>query len=137
MRTRKITASSMREPRTKAEQLAARDLAIELMTELLTESPRTVSDLVDQVGGLRPTISNYLQHMRRNLRTAMVVSEPGIKPALWGLGVDPALAEVDARIDDAFAERRGIAPAKQVGMWRCPMVAAIFGPAKNNQQEVV
>ena len=52
------------------------------------------------------------------------------KRELWELGEDPTLPSPDELLDQSFAQRRSAVPARQVGMWRDYLVAALFGPAQ-------
>lgn len=116
--------------RPKEEQLAARAAAVAKVIELLQEGPKTVGELLAVVGGLRPTFSNYLNHMHKTLRVIRMTGQYRNRGEIWMLGADPALPNPDDELDDLIAPKRGIHPARQIGMRRDPLVAALFGPAQ-------
>jgi len=113
----------------KTAQCAARDAVVAKVTELLQEGPKTVAEMYPHVVCLRPTFSNYLAHMHKKLRLIHMTGAYRNRAELWAWGPDPKLASVDDEIDQAFAVRRGVGPARQIGMRRDVLVAALFGPA--------
>ena len=115
--------------RPKEEQLAARAAAVAGVLELLKEGPKTAAEMFAVIGGLRPTFSNYLNHMHKTLRQIRMTGQYRNRGELWELGADPALPELDDELDQLIAPKRGIHPARQLGMRRDPLVAALFGPA--------
>ncbi|QOY96368.1 hypothetical protein IM543_11410 [Massilia sp. UMI-21] len=117
------------------EQIAARDTAIETYEARLQDGPKPVGDLFEGLPGNRATLRTYLTHMHVNLRMIRVVSEPGIRPALWALGADPALPSHDPGLDEMIAPKRGIHKAVQIGIPRDPLIAALFGPANQEHKE--
>lgn len=123
------------EPRTKEQQIAARAEAIRKIHELLKDAPATIGEMYQVVDGLRPTIVGYLRYMHKSLRTVRPTSETRGRSTLWELGADPTLPTPDEEIDSIFATRRGSGPAKQIGMKRDPLIAALFGPANQEHKE--
>lgn len=115
--------------RPKEEQLAARAAAVAKVVELLRERPMTAGELLAVVGGLRPTFSNYLNHMHKTLRLIRMTGEYRNRGEIWALGADPTLPDLDDELDTLIAPKRGVHPARQLGMRRDPLVAALFGPA--------
>lgn len=113
--------------RPKEEQLAARAAAVATFLEMLKEGLKTAADLFAVVGGKRPTVSNYLAHMHKNMRVIRMTGQYRDRAELWTLGADPALPAPDDELDHIFAVKRGIGPARQIGMRRDPLVAALFG----------
>jgi hypothetical protein len=117
------------------EQIAARDAAIEMFEARLKDGPKPVGDLFEGMPGNRATLRTYLTFMHLNLRAVRIVSEPGIRPALWALGADPSLPTEDEALDRLIAPKRGIRKAVQIGIPRDPLVAALFGPANQEHKE--
>lgn len=115
--------------RTKEQQLAARAVAIENMEELMKAGPKTIADLLQVADGQRATIVGYLRYMHMTRRTVRPTNATRGRSTLWELGADPSLPTADEKLDRLFAARRGSGPAKQIGMPRDPLVAALFGPA--------
>lgn len=115
--------------RPKEEQLAARAAAVAKVLELLQDGPKTAAELLAEVDGLRPTFSNWLNHMHKKLRLIRMTGEYRNRGELWELGADPAVPDPDDELDALIAPKRGVHPAKQIGMFRDPLVAALFGPA--------
>lgn len=73
----------------------------------------------------------YLAYMRDTLRQIHNERTPNRRDMhLWVLGEDPELPNSDAALDKAFAPKRYISPARQIGMIRDSLIAAFFGPAE-------
>lgn len=115
---------------TKEQQQAARAAAIAKITELLGTGPMTSGDILRIVGGNRSTLMSQMQYMHETLRRIRKTGESRNYGALWELGADEKLPSLDDQLDQIIAPKRGIGPAKQIGMWRDYMVAALFGPAR-------
>jgi hypothetical protein len=83
---------------------------------------------------LRPElVASYLRHLHLEEREIRQYQErPGFSVVLWRLGADPALASKGATPlgDDESDVKRTVVPARQMGMQRDPMVAAMFGLAR-------
>jgi len=116
--------------RPKAEQQAARAEAFAKVLELLQEGPKTSSEMYEVIGGARSTLPNYLRHMHQKLRVIRMTGEYRNRAELWELGADPALPDPEDDLDSLIAPKRGVHPARQLGMRRDPLVAALFGPAQ-------
>ena len=115
---------------TKEQQQAARAAAIDTIVEQLQHGPKTAGELLDVVGCLRATLSNYLNHMHKTLRLIHMTGTYRNRGELWALGADTKLPSHDEALDQLFEVRRGTSPARQIGMRRDPMVAALFGSAR-------
>ena len=113
----------------KVAQQAARAEAVAKITESLAEGPKTMAELLDVVKCLRPTMANYMRYMHKKLRVIHMTGAYRNRGELWALGEDKTLPTSDEQLDSLFAVKRGCAPARQMGMWRDPLVAALFGPA--------
>jgi hypothetical protein len=116
--------------RSKEEQQAARAAVVAKVTELLQSGPKTAAEMYPEVVCLRPTFSNYLNHMHKSLRLIHMTGTYRNRGELWAWGADTALPTRDDEIDHVFAVKRGTAPARQIGMHRDLLVAALFGPAQ-------
>jgi len=123
------------QPRTKEQQLAARADAVAKMEALLMEGRKTAHELFDGCEGIRATLANYLRYMHKDRRTVRPSGEKEGSWILWELGTDPALPTPDEALDEYFAPKRGIGPARQLGMHRDPLIAAFFGPAPTNNNQ--
>ncbi|WP_288379797.1 hypothetical protein [uncultured Massilia sp.] len=116
-------------PRTKEQQLAARADAVAKMQAMLEKGPMTAGALFNACEGLRATLKGYLNYMHKTLRTVRPSGKKDGPWILWELGADPALPTPDEVLDEYFAPKRGIGPARQLGMRRDPLIAALFGSA--------
>lgn len=114
----------------KAAQQAARDAVVAKVTELLQAGPKTAAEMYPGMECLRPTFSNYLNYMHKRLRVIRMTGEFRNRGELWELGADPAVPSQDDQLDALFAVRQGVGPARQIGMRRDALVAALFGPAR-------
>lgn len=116
--------------RSKEVQLAARADAMKKITDALEHGPKTAGDLFVIAGCLRPTLSSYMAYMHKTLRVIRKTEEVRERDQRWELGADPYLPTQDEELDRLFAVKRGTAPARQLGMPRDHLVAALFGPAR-------
>lgn len=118
----------------KQEQMAARAASMARVKELLAAQPMTAAELaralVNELKIVQPTALGYLRHMHKAERSIRPTGETRGRAELWTLGTDPTLADPDEVLDRMFAAKRATVPACQVGMWRDPLVAAMFGPAQ-------
>ncbi len=116
--------------RSKEEQQTARAAVVAKVTELLQEGPKTASEMFSGVDCLRSTFSNYLNHMHKTLRLIHMTGTYRNRGEVWALGPDTSLPPVDDELDHICAPKRGIYPARQIGMHRDALVTALFGPAR-------
>lgn len=114
----------------KVAQQAARAEAVAKITESLAEGPKTMAELLDVVKCLRPTMANYMRYMHKTLRVIHMTGAYRNRGELWALGADTTLPTPDEQLDRIFEPKRGRGPACQIGMWRDPLVVALFGPAR-------
>jgi hypothetical protein len=112
----------------RADKIAQRAAAIARVLDLLAEAPRTALELSVILDVHQSTVFSYLHHMERELRTARKSGKRRGTRELWELGADPLLPVKDAPRDVGHTPRNGTVPARQCGMWRDPLVAALFGP---------
>lgn len=97
---------------------------------LLEAGPMSAADISDAVGIRHSTGQCYLRFMRTHLRTARKTEQlTKYGRCNWELGADPTVPTADEALDAAFAPRRRMPPAKQIGFERDPLIAALFGPA--------
>lgn len=115
------------------QQEQARAEAIQKMEDMLREKQCTSPEMAKATRVEKNTLNGYLRYMQKTLRKVRIATPPGIRPALWELGADPSLPSEDEVLDRLIAPKRGIHKAVQIGIPRDPLVAALFGPA--NQQE--
>lgn len=102
---------------------AARDHAIERIRELLMLGPASRATICEAIGLNENTCSMYLGYMRKELRLIRVSERKSFVKALeWELGEDPSLPPEDSPTQSSV-------PARQLGIARDPLVAALFGPA--------
>jgi hypothetical protein len=116
----------------RADKIAQRAAAIERVAELLAQKPRTALELSFILDVHQSTVFSYLHHMERELRTARKSGRFNGSRELWELGVDPLLPEKPEPRNLGTTPQRGTVPARQCGMWRDPLVAALFGPARSD-----
>lgn len=116
------------------EQLATRAASVARIKELLAVEPRTAAELsqvlASELQVTRTTVFGYLRHMHKTERSIRLAGETRGRAELWELGADPALPAPDEALDRSFARKCATVPARQVGMEREPLVAALFGPAR-------
>jgi len=113
----------------RAQQQTMRAQAMALARDALKVAPLTTHELFDAIGVTRSTGFTYLRtlakageaHMTDQRRNGM---------ALWAAGPDPKMDATDDAVDAAMELKRYVAQAQQMGMWRDPLVAALFGPAR-------
>lgn len=113
-----------------AERLAYRAEMCIRIGKLLKRGPLTAPEIANIIGVLPTTAQSYLRYMASNLRTVrktQVVAKYG--RCKWELGEDPTLPTPDEMLDQAIAPRQKLSPARQLGMPRDPLIAALFGPA--------
>lgn len=115
---------------TNKEQAELREQRIEAITKLLAAGPKSALELSATLIINRSTMGTLLLSMEKTLRTARRSGERRGAQVLWELGENP---EVEDEIDQAIAPKRPIVPARQVGMWRDGLVAALFGPGQGAQ----
>lgn len=113
-----------------AARRALRVESIERIRVLLADGPLSTTE-ARQALGLSPSSAYaFLQHMASNLREVRKSTMKDVKGRdLWELGEDLTLASSDQVLDAKFAQRRITVPARQMGMPRDHLVAALFGPA--------
>jgi len=118
------------------EQQAARAAGVARVKELLAHQPMTgpqlASVLLEELKVVQSTVLGYLRHMQKSERSIRPAGGMRGRAELWTLGADPALPDPDEVLDRMFAAKRATVPACQVGMWRDPLVAAMFGPAQGS-----
>jgi hypothetical protein len=71
--------------RSKEERQAARAAAVATIAEQLQDGLKTASELLEVVGCLRPTLSNYLRHMHQQLRLIHMTGTYRNRRELWAL----------------------------------------------------
>lgn len=112
-----------------AHRTAAREAAMSNMRELLGRKAMTTLELFKALGLNRSTGFAYLRKLHRQ-GVVHMLDEKRDGLVLWALGADSKLADSDDEIDAAMELKRYVAQASQIGMWRDPLVAALFGPAR-------
>jgi hypothetical protein len=97
--------------------------------QLMAERGLVTRELICDELGLNPnTASAYLRHMHKDLRMIQRLQErKGISRVQWKLGEDFALVAMDDEIERGAKQHT--VPARQIGMCRDSLVAALFGPA--------
>jgi hypothetical protein len=109
-----------------AEKVRIRDEAIDKIRPLLAEKRMCVADIASHLGLAEGTTYGYLRFMAElgEARRSGEIDEGNRH--LWELGRE----EFDGEDPDPQRHGAWIAPARQMGMWRDPLVAALFGPAR-------
>lgn len=126
------TVCGRRAGTSKEQEQAARAAAMAAILDALADGPKTTHELLEIVGAAKGTLAKYLHDMRYTHQTIRFSGERKGRSELWTLGADPSLPDPDERLDKLFAQKRRFRPAKQIGMRRDPLVAALFGPATRN-----
>lgn len=116
------------------EKIAARNKAMEGILDLLSkEGKKPVSFISQKLGLKQSTAHKYLLDMMRNQRNIRRSGElDDHKRVLWEIGEDPALPSPEDFLEMQFAPNQKYCIAVQVGIKRDPLVAALFGPAKES-----
>jgi hypothetical protein len=112
----------------RAQQQAGRARALDLARDLLKAAPMTTHQLFEALGTTRSTGFSYLRKLASD-GEAHMTDQRHNGMALWTAGPDPKMDATDDAVDAAMELKRYVAQASQVGMWRDPLVAALFGPA--------
>jgi hypothetical protein len=108
-----------------AEKVSRRDAAIEHITEMLAKKPRTVIDLAAELSIPWNTVYGYMRFMQE-VGDAHQTGKFADRREFWAAGAGGlAVGSADDSVRGAW-----IVPARQMGMPRDPLVAALFGPAQ-------
>ena len=111
-----------------AHRTAAREAALSKALELFAHGPMTTVEMIAALGVNRSTGFAYLRKLRADGKVCLTDDKrDGL--GLYAQGAEPSLTCLDEEVDAAMALKRFVAQASQVGMWRDPLVAALFGPA--------
>ena len=114
----------------RAEKKRRRAEAVEKITVLLAQRRMCAAEIADELQLVKGTAFAYLRFMASDLRVARKAgAQDDQGRELWELGEDPtlpSLEEVDAAAD---APSRRMVPARQIGLVRDSLIAALFGPA--------
>lgn len=111
-----------------AEKLSRRDAAIERIAELLAEKQRTVIDLAAELSIPWNTVYGYMRFMQEVGDAHQTGYFDSKRREFWAAG--RAKPGGEANVPDECVQRAWIVPARQMGMLRDPLVAALFGPAQ-------
>lgn len=114
-----------------AHRTAAREAALSKALELFAQGPMTTVEMIAALGVNRSTGFAYLRKLRADGKVCRTEEMRG-GLTLYALGAEPSPDDTDEEVDAAMALKRFVAQASQVGMWRDPLVAALFGPATTN-----
>lgn len=101
-----------------------RDRYVPLIRAILERGPEARGDIATELGLNPNTLTIYLRYMHQTLGEIRRGPIAGNNSFRWELGEDPALCY---RIEKG--DQRTV-PARQVGMWRDSLVAALFGPGQ-------
>lgn len=110
-----------------AEKVSRRDAAIERIGEMLAEKPRTVIEMAADLSIPWNTVYGYMRFMQEVGDAHQTGEFDGGRREFWAAG-RANQGEVLETLD-ANPRRAWIVPARQMGMPRDPLVAALFGPA--------
>ena len=109
------------------DQVARRATAIEKIRELLAEKPMSNMDLAVALGIPPRTVYGYLNYLQAVDEAYQLDAPDSRGRKVWVL--DDEQESVDAAVAQ-HAQRAWIVPARQLGMPRDPLVAALFGPTQ-------
>ncbi len=99
------------------EMARQRDDRLAQLLELLAERRMTGPDLAEALGVSRPTAHEYLRRLEATGEARRSKERDACGRELWMLGRE-----------NEFESPATIVPARQIGMWRDALVAALFGP---------
>lgn len=108
--------------------IARREDSIQQIRDALTEGAMTVGDIAERFGAPEGTIYGHMVHMEKQGTAHRTGRRDSRRRVLWAVGPKPAASPAAEQEEAMFGSRT--VPARQVGMWRDYMVAALFGPAQ-------
>lgn len=111
------------------EQVARREAAIQKIRDVLTKRPMTAIELAVYIDLPTRTVYGYLARLQ-DLGEAYCMDgtdERGRKT--WAMDDEAQKIAAD-RAAHEHSKRAWVVPARQMGMPRDPLVAALFGPAR-------
>lgn len=111
-----------------SDQVALRSAAIEEVRALLKDKPQSCFDLSAALGIPSSTIYSYLATLQDMGEVYQMEALDDRGRKTWALD-DDAKQVATGRAQAEHSRRAWIVPARQVGMQRDPLVAALFGPA--------
>jgi hypothetical protein len=111
-----------------ADQVARRAEALEKIRKLLPERPMSNLELAVKLNLPARTVYGYLCHLQDMGEAYQMDGADSRGRKTWA--IDDAQKAAADRAADEHAKRAWIVPARQMGMPRDPLVAALFGPAK-------
>lgn len=112
------------------EKLELREQAVRQIIVMLEQKPVTPVDVAEALGLHKATAYAHLRYMAENRQARRSGKYDESRRELWALGEE--LPPPDEVLDDCIAPKRPIVPARQVGMWRDGLVAALFGQAQGS-----
>lgn len=112
-----------------ADQVARRAEAIEKIRKLLPERPMTNLELAVRLNIPARTVYGYLCHLQDLGEAYQMNATDSRGRKTWAMD-DDAQQVAAGRAAAEHAQRAVIVPARQVGMPRDGLVAALFGPAR-------
>jgi hypothetical protein len=110
------------------EQAARREAAIQKIRDLLAERPMTNMELAVRLDVPPRTAYGYLCHLQDMGEVYQMDGTDSRGRKTWTM--DDAKKVNSTRAMDEHSKRAWIVPARQMGMPRDPLVAALFGPAR-------
>jgi AraC-like DNA-binding protein len=113
-----------------AEMIALREQVLERIRALLAERQMAVADIAGQLGLKRPTVYRYMCYLDEMGEAHRTVMQGGRQPEMWAAGRAPLQEATAEELEEVEPSRAWIVPARQIGMQRDPLVAALFGPAR-------
>jgi predicted HTH transcriptional regulator len=100
------------------EMAIQRDARLEHLLKMLAERRMSGPEVAEALGVSRPTAHEYLRRLESTYEAKRAVERDASGRQLWMLTTEKE-----------FSSPATIVPARQVGMWRDALVAALFGPA--------
>jgi len=111
-----------------ANKIAHRERACERILELLAVKPHTVVEIAAALNVKEGMAHRYLAYLAEMGEACRQAERGPNNRQIWQAGRD-GVAKDEHRPSTAFSGAK-VVPARQVGMWRDPLVAAMFGPAR-------
>lgn len=117
-----------------ADMMARRDAACARILAHLKDGPLSSGAIAALLNVSPIAAYRYLAHMRDDLRQIhAVLADSARKQYHWVLGADVNQKVKDDKLDKSFAPRCFTTPARQIGMVRDSLIAALFGAAGERQ----
>lgn len=111
------------------EQVSRREAAMQRIRKMLADQSMSCFDLSAELGIPSGTVYGYLRNLEEQGEVYQLEHLDDRGRKAWALDSEAQQAATD-RVAAEHAKRAWIVPARQIGMHRDELVAALFGPAQ-------